>query len=143
MHLITYTSRACVPDVKVPHMVTNIVDTAKRENPKHWITGVLFFHANTFLQIIEGDEPELRQLMRNIKADKRHTDIEYLIDLPIEERGFPDWNMDFFNLAQDSRFDADSLRVLTENYRRNILPHGQALVFFYKKLLETQEKMAS
>lgn len=139
LHMIAYTSENTVPANKLDECIEAIVKTAKRENPKHGITGALFFHDNRFLQVIEGKEEELRQLMANIENDERHNAIEYLVDMKVESRGFHDWNMDSFQLGQGKSFDLLSLQTITECFKVNLLPHSQTLIYTYKALLKEQQ----
>ncbi len=135
MHLIAYTSEASVPNDKVGSLMADIVFVAKRENPRHGITGVLFYVQGKFLQVIEGEEGQLRSLMKNIEADARHGNVEYLIDCKTEGRGFSDWNMDSFHLDASQQFDVEILRKLTRAFETSLLPKSDMLVFYYKTLL--------
>lgn len=135
LHLITYISDFALPASEADLTLRKIVQTAQRENPRRQITGVLFFINGKFLQIIEGEEAHLRQLMRNIEADPRHGHVEYLIDCPVDKRGFQQWNMDSFNLDAESKFSALTLRDLTESFKKNLLVRSDSLVFYYRALL--------
>lgn len=140
MHLIAYISDSNIPADSIGTSIDSIVAIAKKENSAHGITGVLFFESNKFLQVIEGEEAELRQLMKNIEADRRHESIKYLIDCKIEERALKDWNMDVFQLKRGKNFDAETLEKLTQDFEKSILPRSDALIFYYKSLLEEQKK---
>ena len=100
MHCITYISDY-VPSSNNPNIdILNISSSAKRKNPKLNVTGVLFFHNNQFLQIIEGEKENLEILMKTIEKDKRHKNIQVIFNTKITERSFPDWNMDAFNIDE-------------------------------------------
>ena len=138
-HLITYISDHVGPPESAAADCATIVAASKAANPLHDITGVLFFTRGKFLQVIEGVEEELRQLMRNIERDTRHTNIEYLIDTPVTRRGFSRWNMDFFRLEPGQAFDADTMKELTRSFETELLPRSDMLVLYYKALLERHE----
>lgn len=140
MHLITYVSDFALPKTQMKQTLHDIVVVAKQHNPKHGITGVLFYIEETFLQVIEGEEANLRSLMTNIEADERHKNLTYLIDTTVEKRGFADWNMDSFILKNNLTFDKTTMSKLTENFSQNLLPRSDTLVYFYRSLLE--EKVA-
>ena len=142
LHLITYISDYTGPATAASQTAADIVAVAKAQNPLHAITGVLFFTRGKFLQVIEGPEEALRQLMRNIESDTRHTNVEYVIDTPVQRRGFPQWNMDFFNLDESAPFDAARLRQLTAEFENVLLPRADLLVMYYKKVLEYQQRSA-
>ena len=139
MHMICYMSDYSNPIDNIHKDIEEITIVAKRENALRQITGVLFFFEGKFLQVVEGEEPVLRQLMKNIEADGRHENIEYLIDTEVEKRGFYDWNMDSFNFSNGRKFNRDNLRQLSENFKKTLLPRSDTLVFFYKKILEEVE----
>lgn len=140
LHLIAYISDYIGPPALASQAAGDIVMVSKAQNPLHDITGVLFFTRGKFLQVIEGPEAELRQLMRNIEADRRHVNVQYVIDTPVQKRGFPQWNMDFFALDEEARFDAQRLRELTAEFETVLLPRADLLVLYYKKLLEHQKQ---
>jgi hypothetical protein len=52
-----------------------MLETAKTNNVIKEITGCLLYHNNTFIQLLEGEENEVRGLYRKIKKDLRHKDI--------------------------------------------------------------------
>lgn len=139
MHLIAYVSTCTVPENELDKAISDIISVAKIENEKRGITGVLFFHDHQFLQIIEGDEDKLRQLMINIQNDNRHVSVEYLVDKPVHERGFSQWNMDSFRLGVGKKFDRQILANLTRCYDKSLLPGAEKLLLFYKTLLEEQQ----
>ncbi len=138
-HLITYISDHIGPPDSAAADCAAIVATAKAMNPRHDITGVLFFARGKFLQVIEGPEDALRQLMRNIEGDARHTNVQYLIDTPVSRHGFSRWNMDFFRLEPGQSFDADTMKELTRSFETELLPRSDMLVLYYKALLERHE----
>lgn len=142
MHLIAYTSTSLIPHDEVQTQIDHIVATAKYKNKKLDITGVLFFLNDCFLQIIEGDEENLNQLMRSIQNDSRHKDIDIVIDSAVEKRGFSQWNMDVFHLESSQSFNAATIRSLTESFTKNLLPRSDSLLYFYKSLIETKPTKA-
>ena len=136
MHLITYMSDYSGNDNTVKQDLADITKVAKVQNALRQITGVLFYTEGKFLQVVEGEEKFLRQLMYNIENDNRHANLTYLIDTPIEKRGFYDWNMDSFNFANGQKFNVDNMQALSKSFSENLLPRSDTLVMFYKKILE-------
>ena len=143
MHLITYISDLELSyESKIDQVLDDIVAVAKEENLKRQITGVLFFHNNKFMQVIEGARTDLEFLMYKITKDPRHFNIEYLINTPVESRGFADWNMDVFYLGVESDFNYFNMKKLTLACERNLITRSDQLVSFYKTLLEEVEACA-
>ena len=136
MHLIVYMSEYVGRPDEIQNTIEDITKVAVRENKIHGITGVLVYLEGKFLQAIEGDEKELIQLLDNIKRDKRHQNVEYLIDTPIERRSFSDWHMDSLLLGHNQTFDKKTVKKLTQSFEENFLPRADILFYFYKALLK-------
>jgi hypothetical protein len=140
MHLVVYTSEYVEQPESIDTVLMRITDSSKRNNLKRGITGVLFYLNGRFLQIIEGQENNINELIDIIQKDTRHKNIEYFIDTAVENRSFKDWHMDSFILGQGQLFNKDTLRDLTDSFEKNFLPRANILAYFYKALL--QEKAA-
>ncbi len=140
LHLIAYISDARVHENEVDNVLDDIVRTARKENKKHHITGVLYYMQGKFLQVIEGREQDLRQLMQNIEADPRHSNVTYLINEQTLVRGFKKWNMSAFELGRGHVFDAETLQQLTAHFKKTLLPRSDLLVRYYKTLLQEKSR---
>jgi len=66
---------------------------SRARNRAHGITGVLILSDGVFLQILEGEKPEVLQLYENIQRDPRHHGAKVYREDDIEERAFASWNM--------------------------------------------------
>jgi hypothetical protein len=73
--------------------VDAILATSARNNPARGITGLLLFNGRNFLQLLEGDEAEVADLMDKITADPRHAGVSVLDKRAIAMRACPDWAM--------------------------------------------------
>jgi hypothetical protein len=139
MHLITYTSDFIPTCGPIDFVLKDIVALAQKENKKHNITGVLFFVDGSFLQVIEGEEADLRVLMANIEKDSRHKNLKYLIDTEVEARGFADWNMDSLHLKAGKSFDYSYLSALSDSFLNCLMPRSDQLVQYYKSLMDERD----
>ena len=139
MHIIIYTSEYKGEERTIDQDLINITTAAKRHNVEYGITGLLFYHNGRFLQIIEGPQKSLESLMDILETDTRHRNIERIIDEPIRERGFRDWNMDSFNLSDTEKIDPQELRVIRDVYKRNMTMESGFIDEFYKAMLETHD----
>jgi Sensors of blue-light using FAD len=74
----------------------DIVTTARKNNPKLGVCGFLMFDQFRFYQVLEGEEKSVKKLYEIISSDLRHTDMELLMDVPIEQTHFEDWSMASF-----------------------------------------------
>jgi hypothetical protein len=94
LYNVVYCSRATA-DVD-DAAVERILETARKHNPVHGITGLLVFGGGIFFQWLEGPRDNVTQLMTNLRADPRHRDVVALTESEeARERLFPDWDMEF------------------------------------------------
>ncbi len=82
--------------------INNILASAKQYNPEHDITGILLYHDDFFLQMLEGPNLALEKLFSRIKADPRHTCLYEPLRGSIPKRFFPKWSMGFSQFDQVS-----------------------------------------
>ena len=76
------------------HLVLeNILTKSEAKNPAVGITGNLIYHADLFLQLLEGPHLAVHKLYETILADNRHTDIVKLRDETFNRRLFASWAM--------------------------------------------------
>lgn len=72
-----------------------LLESAARFNRIHDITGLLLYASGTFMQVLEGESAVLDELMRKIKADTRHRDVNVLVRNTRKTRDFSQWSMGF------------------------------------------------
>ena len=76
------------------HLVLDDILTKSRSNnPSIGITGNLIYHADLFLQLLEGPHFAVHKLYETILADSRHADIIKLRDETVNRRLFASWAM--------------------------------------------------
>ena len=76
------------------HLVLeNILTKSRAKNPSAGITGNLVYHADLFLQFLEGPRIAVHKLYETILADNRHSDIIKLRDESFNRRLFASWAM--------------------------------------------------
>lgn len=80
--------------------IEQLLLTARRNNQRDGITGVLLHHGKIFIQCIEGPRDKLDQLYARIEADPRHQNIIKVVDEPIEVRSFGSWHMGCSTLSE-------------------------------------------
>ena len=96
---LTYTSWAS--PALVSEDVDSILRSARINNPLQGLTGLLIFNGPAFLQILEGVEPAVDELVATLRADKRHTNLSIRDERTIDTRIFSDWAMAFLRLESD------------------------------------------
>lgn len=65
------------------------------------ITGLLVFNGKRFMQILEGVDSAIDELVTRLRADLRHNDLDIRDERVIEERCFPDWSMELLFVSAD------------------------------------------
>lgn len=78
--------------------LNEIRDVSIRYNAAHGITGVLFYSAGHFVQLLEGDMTAIHKLFEKIASDRRHTNVKLLVLRPADRRIFSNWDMGLLDL---------------------------------------------
>lgn len=78
-----------------PEEIESILSSAKKNNKKTEVTGVLCFNRKYFLQCLEGYRSAVNQTYHKILQDPRHHDIVLLDYQEIVSREFSDWGMGY------------------------------------------------
>ena len=100
---VTYTSLA-----RLDLQDTDLEDihrSARDHNALDGVTGLLVFNGTHFLQIIEGSEQAIEDLLERLRKDQRHTGFEIRDRRKVEARIFPDWSMEMVRVRA-SYFEA-------------------------------------
>jgi len=96
---LTYTSLAKL-DLSAGELEA-IHRTARDLNALDGITGLLVFNGTHFLQIIEGAEAAIDELVERLRRDRRHSAIEVRHERRVEQRSFPGWSMELVRVSTD------------------------------------------
>lgn len=94
---LTYTSMARL-DLTAQDII-EIHRVARERNALDGITGLLIFNGTHFLQVVEGTEPAIEDLVGRLRKDPRHHYLEVRDEQKILERRFPDWSMEFVRVS--------------------------------------------
>lgn len=96
---LTYTSMArldlSAADLDAIHV------TARDLNALDGVTGLLVFNGTHFLQIVEGAETAIDDLVERLRRDPRHSGLEIRDERFVAARSFPDWSMDMVRVSTD------------------------------------------
>ena len=88
-----------------------MVGLARQRNLATGIKGALVFTGFYFAQCLEGAPLAVEELMMNICNDKRHTNIDIILDSPEQMPQFDEWDMAF---AGPSSFVGNRVSALAE-----------------------------
>lgn len=99
LYSLVYVSaaRADFPD----SALLDLLSVSRELNHRNGITGMLLFKERRFMQVLEGDKPDVRATFDRITRDPRHGDVTTLLEQEIAERDFPEWTMGFQSLDGD------------------------------------------
>jgi hypothetical protein len=75
----------------------DILEVSRTNNIRDGITGLLVYRDGYFLQLLEGDEKTIKNLVNKIRFDVRNSSLRVLIETSGEERLFGDWSMAFYD----------------------------------------------
>ena len=73
--------------------IYSILESSRRNNSAHGITGVLVYGGGSFAQVLEGPQHEVLRMYVKILDDLRHGNWKIIHITPIDERIFKDWSM--------------------------------------------------
>jgi len=88
---VVYRSRAVHP--LTPVDLQKLTLAAQARNRAESITGLMLYDDDRFFQWLEGPTDALERIMRSIRNDPRHTDIEVLRQEPADARRFSGWDL--------------------------------------------------
>jgi len=91
-----------------------ILRTSRKNNARLGITGMLLYGNKTFVQILEGEEKAVSELVEKIKRDSRHADFQVLKKKTIDRREYADWSMEFKRVSGEDFQSVKGLENLVE-----------------------------
>lgn len=117
-----------------------ILADARSGNAARGVTGALVYVEGVFLQILEGKEATVRELMRHIAADSRHGAVKVFHEAEVDEPLFGNWRMAFLSATPEQMATwagldgAASVEVLLEEVRRSPQRVAQVVANLLKAL---------
>jgi len=91
-----------------------LLQQCREKNPARGITGMLLYGNSTFLQVLEGEEQVVDELVEKIRQDPRHTDLQILYRKKIKQREYADWSMGFKRVSDKDLRQVEGLRYFGE-----------------------------
>jgi uncharacterized membrane protein (DUF373 family) len=133
---ISYISSATAP--MSTSDLLQLLRQCRDNNASRSVTGMLLYANGTFLQVLEGPDQVIDDLVELIKKDKRHKNIQMLYRRAIEHREYSDWSMGFKKLSDKDLKGVDGLREFAEKdfnpeYLTQHVSVVQSLMDHYRK----------
>ena len=73
--------------------VRDLLAIARKNNASVHVGGLLVYHDNCFLQVLEGPRIAVEAIYLKVKTDPRHTNVKLLLRCGIADTQFSDWAM--------------------------------------------------
>ncbi|KUF12058.1 BLUF domain-containing protein [Pseudoponticoccus marisrubri] len=89
-----------------------LLGKARGNNAQNGIGGLLLYHDGSILQVLEGEEDEVRACFSRIRRDPRHGQVMCLFSAPVDQKLFPDWGMGFARPEMLGTGNGDRVRAL-------------------------------
>ena len=102
-----------------------IAEHAEIYNTKNDITGLLLVFKGQIIQILEGDEGRVRNLLSRIEHDDRHKDFLLVLDRQGQSRQFGQWSL-FFKLVR-SPMETVYFELI-QRQLKHVSPHAEHMV---------------
>ncbi|MDQ1123483.1 BLUF domain-containing protein [Microbacterium trichothecenolyticum] len=108
LHAITYVSTATAPfsDTELEALLTS----SRATNLARDLTGMLLYRDGRFLQVLEGPEDDVREIIERIGNDPRHRDMRIVSSDPIAGRRFAEWTMGYEPIAAPASAPPEGFR---------------------------------
>jgi hypothetical protein len=120
IHHIVYCSQAAQHMDK--EALEKLIVTARHNNPRLGITGLLVFGSGIFFQWLEGPRDNLTNLFKVISADPRHADVVLLTkEDEFRERLFPNWDMELVAAEDIGAVLEDAMHEASDPNQKNTL----------------------
>ena len=124
---ISYISSATEPMSKQDLLA--LLQECRENNAGCGVTGMLLYGSGTFLQVLEGDEKVVDDLIDQIRKDPRHTNLQMLSRKAIQRRQYSDWSMGFKRVSDRELQDVEGLRDFgEENFNPDYLAQHSEVV---------------
>jgi hypothetical protein len=107
--------------------IRNILDSSRKNNALDDVTGLLIFRDGFFLQLLEGQETAVKNILGKILLDTRNEKVRVLVQEDAPSRLFHDWNMAFVdgdlstNETQDL-LDLFEIALQADISKRTLIP---------------------
>ena len=93
MHHLIYSSQATLTFTE--QMLAALLKQAQQHNERLGLTGVLLYHQEQFVQVLEGSAEAIADVYHRLLHDVRHYNVVELASGPIAARRFGEWAMSF------------------------------------------------
>ena len=97
LHFLIYVSQAVA--AMSPQALNSLQQHARSANRAAGLTGCLIYQDGYFMQMLEGTQETLSNLLNKIKGDPRHRNLRIVIEGAARQRIFPNWGLEVRDLT--------------------------------------------
>lgn len=94
--------------------LTRLLEQCRDYNAANGVTGMLLYSNSTFIQVLEGEDRVIDELLDRIEEDPRHTDIKLLQRKRIDRREYVGWNMGFKRVGKNDLRNIEGVGDLSQ-----------------------------
>lgn len=116
VYQLVYVSRA-TGDVSGEEL-DELLEQARTNNARAGVTGLLLYHEGDFIQVLEGDKAQVKEIYNRIDNDPRHADPQIVLRHEVEERSFEDWSMGYKRTGSRNEIPDGFHHFLEQGFRR-------------------------
>ncbi len=91
-----------------------LLQECRENNAELGVTGMLLYCNSTFVQVLEGEEKPINDLLAKIRRDPRHSSVHLLSRKQIDRREYADWSMGFKRVSGEELKAVEGLRDFFE-----------------------------
>ncbi len=95
-----------------------LLDQARSSNTARDVTGMLLFHDQSFIQVLEGEQDVVESLYLKIEKDQRHQHANVVLRTTVSERQFQQWSMGYKRTSSIDDVPEGFHHFLVQGYRR-------------------------
>jgi hypothetical protein len=114
--------------------LASLLNAARTRNRMTGITGLLLYHDENFLQVLEGEEVAVESAYERIRRDPRHAGVMVLHRGPVEARQFQDWTMAYLAPTAEELRSAGVMDLRASELRRLGGPQVQAFIKAFERM---------
>lgn len=100
----------------------DLLRVSRRNNAAADVSGMLLHHDGSFLQYLEGEEPDVSAVFERISKDPRHHGIFVLDKGNIAEKALPSWSMGYQPLDPEQQKQVGGFNLNKADLERALDP---------------------
>jgi hypothetical protein len=130
-----YTSYPC--ESLTSAALADLMARARLHNMQHGITGILLHTDDQFMQVVEGPQAAVEQLMVRIHKDNRHEDVRIIMAHEVAQRDFGEWDMALRRMPREALAPRSALsEFFKSNFDIRSLHYGSPASFLLQAFRE-------